>query len=318
MNQRLLGQTGMIVSEIAFGGVEIGMPYGIGVKNKADMISETKAISLLHEAIARGINLFDTARMYGASESIMGKAFRDRRDQVVICTKCSHFRDPGGPLPGPEELEKIIRTSLKDSLHKLQTRFIDVFMLHQADLEILENEMIADIFLKLKKEGIIRATGVSTYTLDESGKAIDSGVWDVIQLPFNLMDQSQQSLFPLAAEKGIGIVVRSVLLKGILSEKGINLHPALKNVEMHLKHFDRLLNESAKDLATLAIKFALSFKDVSAVLVGIDRMDYLHRSLAAGDGVYLDEYALSEARQLAYPHPEFLDLPRWDSMGWLT
>jgi aryl-alcohol dehydrogenase-like predicted oxidoreductase len=318
MNQRLLGHTGFHVSEIAFGGVEIGMPYGIGVKNKADMISEPEAIYLLHEAIESGINLFDTARMYGASESIMGQAFRDRRDQVVICTKCQHFRDPDDPLPPADKLEKIIKNSLKTSLNKLQTKFIDVFMLHQADVEILENDMIAEIFVELKNEGIIRATGVSTYTRDETRLAIKSGVWDVIQLPFNLMDQSQEALISLAAEKGIGIMVRSVLLKGILSEKGKNLHPALKNVEIHLKYYDELLNDSVPDLAALAIKFALSFKDVSSVLVGIDRMDYLRKSLMAADGVFLDEKALSRARQLAYPRPEFLDLARWDRMRWLT
>ncbi len=175
--------------------------------------------------------------MYGASESIMGQAFRDRRDQVVICTKCNHFRDPGGHLPPAEKLRNNHQKLIEGQSYKLQTTFIDVFMLHQADVEILENEMIAEIFVKLKNEGIIRATGVSTYTLDESRKAIDSGVWDVIQLPFNLMDQSQEALFSLAAEKGIGIMVRSVLLKGILSEKGKNLHPALKDVEMHLKHY---------------------------------------------------------------------------------
>lgn len=86
MNKRLLGQTGIKVSEIAFGGVEIGIPYGIGVSIKTDMISESEAICLLHEAIDSGINIFDTARMYGASESIMGRAFKGRRDQVVICT----------------------------------------------------------------------------------------------------------------------------------------------------------------------------------------------------------------------------------------
>jgi aryl-alcohol dehydrogenase-like predicted oxidoreductase len=318
MNQRLLGQTGMRVSEMAFGGVEIGMPYGIGIKNKADMISESEAIYLLHEAIGSGINFFDTARLYGASEAIMGRAFQDRRDQVVICTKCKHFRDNEGHLPPAEKIIGIIKNSLRGSLKELKTDYIDVYMLHQSDVEILENEMVAKIFVNLKNKGTIRATGVSTYALEETRKAINSGVWDVIQLPFNLMDQSQEALISLAAEKGIGIIVRSVLLKGILTEKGKNLHPALKDVEMHLKHYDELLNESAPDLATLAIKFALSFKDVSTVLVGIDRMDYLYKSLAAADAVYLDEKALSRARQLAYPHPEFLNLTRWDNMGWLT
>ncbi len=318
MNQRLLGQTGIKVSEIAFGGVEIGIPYGIGVKSKTDMISESQALYLLHEAIDSGINFFDTARMYGASESIMGRAFKDRRDQVVICTKCRPFRDRDGLLPPSDKLKKIIKNSLQDSLNELKTEFTDVYMLHQADVEILGNEMIAELFVNLKKEGIVRATGVSTYTLDETKKAINSGVWDVIQLPFNLLDQTQEALFPLAAEKGVGIMVRSVLFKGILSEKGKNLHPALKDVEIHLQLYDELLNDSTPDLATLAIKFALSFKKVSSVLVGIDRMDYLKKSLVIADGNYLDRETLMHAKELQYPDINFLDLVKWNRMGWLT
>ncbi len=318
MNKRVLGGTGIQVSEIAFGGVEIGIPYGIGVKSKSDMISESDAICLLHEAIDSGINIFDTARMYGASESIMGRAFKGRRDQVVICTKCRHLRDPDGHLPPDDKLKKIIMDSLQNSLHELKTDFIDIYLLHQADVEILKNETIAELFLQLKQEGVIRATGVSTYSQEETKRAINSGVWDVIQLPFNLMDQSQEALFSLAAKNGIGIQVRSVLFKGILSEKGKNLHPALKDVQMHLKLYDELLNASTPDLAMLAIKFALSFKEVSSVLIGIDRMDYLQKSLAVADGIYLDKATLARAMQLQYPHPEFLDLTRWARMGWLT
>lgn len=318
MNQRPLGNTGILVSEIAFGGVEIGLPYGIGVKSEADMLPESQAIRLLHAALDSGVNFFDTARMYGASETIMGRAFRDRRERVVICTKCRHFRDEKGGLPDSDTLVKIIQTSLRESLSALQTDFIDLYMLHQADVEILGREEIAETFVQLKKQGVIRATGVSNYKVEETKKAVDSGAWDVVQLPFNLMDQSQETQFSAAARAGVGIVVRSVLFKGILSEKGRNLHPALKDVEAHLRLYDQLLNPCAPDLPTLATKFALSFKEVSSVLVGIDRMEYLHSALAAADGDYLDEKTLARARALRYPQPEFLDLPKWDRMGWLT
>ncbi len=318
MNQRPLGQTGIQVSEIAFGGVEIGLPYGIGVKSKADMLSESEAIRLLHSALDSDINFFDTARMYGASESIMGRAFKDRRQRVVICTKCRHFRDSDGRLPDLDTLNGIIETSLKESLVALQTEFIDVYMLHQADLEILEINDVANTFLKLKKQGMIRATGVSTYSVEETKKAVESGVWDVIQLPFNLMDQSHGMHFSLASQQGVGIMVRSVLFKGILSERGRNLHPALKDVAAHIKNYEELLNATALDLPTLATKFALSFEHVSSVLVGIDRMAYLQKALAAANGVYLDEKTLARARELRYPDPPFLDLPKWDRMGWLT
>ncbi len=317
MKQRPLGNTGIRVSEIAFGGVEIGLPYGIGVKSEADMLSQSEAICLLHSAIDSGVNFFDTARLYGASEVIMGEAFKGRRDRVVISTKCRHFRDEKGNLPETKRLQEIIETSLHESLTALQTDFVDVYMLHQADVEILEREEIARTFLNLKKQGVIRATGVSTYRTEETEKAITSGVWDVVQVPFNLMDQSHGALFPVAARHGVGIVVRSVLFKGILSEKGRNLHPALRDVERHLTHYQELLGPKIPNLPTLAMKFALSFEAVSSVLVGIDRLEYLRQALAAADGEYLDEKMLARARALRYPQPEFLDLVKWDREGWL-
>jgi aryl-alcohol dehydrogenase-like predicted oxidoreductase len=256
--------------------------------------------------------------MYGASELIMGQAFQNRRDRVVICTKCRDFRDSNKRLPPSGKLMEIIETSLQESLTALKTDFIDVYMLHQADVQILDNSTIANRFLTLKKKGVIRATGVSTYSVEETKKAIDSGAWDVVQLPFNLMNQSQEVHFSLAAKLDVGIMVRSVLFKGLLSEKGKNLHPELKDVQAHLNHYEELLSESIPDLPTLATKFALSFNHVASVLVGIDRLAYLQKSLAAANGVYLDKKTLARARELRYPDLQFLDLVKWEKMGWLT
>ncbi|MFC5409280.1 aldo/keto reductase [Larkinella bovis] len=318
MRKRVLGATGITVSELAFGGVEIGLPYGIGVKGAEDMLSETEAIQLLHAATDSGVTFFDTARLYGASETIMGKAFRDRRSQVVIGTKCRHLRDCNGELPDGDALKKIIKTSLLESLTALQTDYVDVFMLHQADLGILANEDLPRIFADLKAQGAIRSTGVSTYSVEETQKAIESGVWDVIQLPFNLMDQRQAALFAQAREKGVGIVIRSVLLKGLLTSKGQQLHPALVDVENHIRRFDELVQEPVPDLSTLAIRFALAFPEVSSILVGIDKLTYLHQALAAVNGPELSTETAERAKKLAYPDPAFLDLPHWDRMGWLT
>lgn len=316
--KRSLGKTGIVVSEIAFGGVEIGMPYGIGVHDRSDMLSHAEAIRLLHVALEGGINFFDTARMYGESETIMGKAFHDRRQNVVLSTKCKHFRDENGQIPPYDRLRNTIGSSLHESLRELQTDYVDVFMLHQVDHSILENEDVSRVFSDLKRSGMIKAAGASTYTVDETAKAIDTGVWNVIQLPFNLLDQRQESLFPVAEKNGVGLVIRSVLLKGLLSSKGRGLHPALKDVEDHIKKYDQLLSPEIPEISTFATKFALSFNEVSAVLVGIDRIEYLNKSLLAANGHYLDARARMQAQQLAYPDPAFLDLPKWDRLGWLT
>lgn len=317
MKTRKLGSTGIEVSEIAFGGVEIGIPYGIGVKDRGNMLSENQAIKLLHSAIDEGINFFDTARLYGESERIMGNAFKNRRNEVVLCSKCNHIRDKEGKIYPQNELKKLIESSLEESLKTLQIDTLDVFMLHQADIEILENDFVAEIVGNLKTKGLMRATGVSVYVPEETKKAIETNAWDVIQLPFNLMDQRQKTYFDLAAQKGIAIVIRSVLMKGLLSDRGKDLHPALKEVEDFIQNYQRLLGNNANNLPSLATKFALSFDAVSAVLVGIDKMEYLNQSIQATNGNPLDEQTVIKANQLSYPEPDFLNLANWDRMGWL-
>lgn len=318
MKKRPLGNTGINVSEIAFGGVEIGLPYGIGVKSEADMLNRSEAIRLLHASLDKGINFFDTARMYGVSEEIMGQAFRDRRNKVVINTKCVKLRDKSGILPSTKKIKEIIEKSLNESLKALQTDYVDVYMLHQADLEILENDAIASTFHHLRKKGIIRANGTSVYSVEETKKTIDSGNWDVVQLPFNLMDQSHGVNFPIAEKNKIGIMVRSVLFKGILSNKGRSLHSKLLDVEQHLKSYKELCIKMDCDLAGLALKFALSFEQVSSVLVGMDRLEYLENSINVADGNYMDSEILKRARALEYPEIDFLDLVSWEKNGWLT
>lgn len=316
MKTRKLGQTGIEVSEIAFGGVEIGVPYGIGVNSREDMLPRKKAVDLLHEALDKGINFFDTARLYGESESIMGEAFLDRRVKVVLSTKCKHFKDNTGTIPSYSSLKKRINESLAESLSNLRTDYVDVFMLHQADLEILDNDDVKEIFVNLKSSGKIRAIGASTYTSAETRKAIANG-WEVIQCPFNMMDQRHEENFRYAAENGVGVIIRSALMKGLLSDRGTGLHPALQDVENHIQKYRSLLTENITEISTLAKKFALSFSEVSSVLVGIDRQEYLEKALYAVSGKLLDQTNLSKAKALAYPDPDFLDLPKWDRMGWL-
>ena len=318
MNKRILGRTNIKVSEISFGTVSLGIPYGIGVSGNDGMPSETEAIELLRSALDKGINFFDTARGYGCSEELIGKAFRDRREDVIISTKCAHLYDKNEQLLPDGELKEIIDNSMKESLSALQTDYVDVYMIHNGDLKTLSNKIVVEVFSEYKRKGLAKAIGVSTYTVDQARKAIESGVWDVVQVAYNLMDQRQGEFFTLAREHGVGVVVRSVLFKGILTDRGRNLHPELKSVQQHRQAYNELLSDKVPTLSDLATKFVLSQKEVSSVLVGIDKDEYLDKALAVADGSYLDEKTLTKAKELAYPEPEFLDLHKWDVNGWLT
>lgn len=317
MNKRLLGNTGITVSEVAFGCVEIGLPYGIGVNSESQMLSTDDAIKLLHSALDKGINFFDTARQYGKSEYILGEAFKDRRKDVVIATKCRHIRTKEKKIPEDSELQLLIETSLQESLDALQTNYVDVFMLHDGDPEVMLHPVVISSFKKFKKEGKIRATGVSTYSPVETQTAINSEFWNVVQVPFNLMDQRHGHYFDMANEAGVGIIIRSVLMKGLLSNRGKDLHIALKNVESHIQEYNKLKELTARELPDVAVKFALSYPQVSAVLIGIDKMEYLVNAINVADGKYFNMAELTLAKELQFPQPDFLNLHQWSVNGWL-
>lgn len=316
MNQRKLGDTGINVSEIAFGAVEIGMPYGIGVHSKEDMPDENDAIRLLQAAFDAGINFIDTGRHYGKSENIIGKAFRQNRDAVVIATKCLHLGDLSEATSST--IRESILNSLHDSLDALQTDFVDIYMMHDSDPKVLQHPDVLETFSKLKAAGTIRATGISTYTPEETRTVIESGNWDVVQVPFNLLDQRHETLFGLAAKNGVGIVIRSVLMKGLLSNRGRNLHPALSSVEKKIEQLQTFARQMKTSLPALATRFALSFPEVASVLVGLDKFEYLNQSLEVANGKYFSNNDLEEVRRLAFEDPKFLNLHEWNVKGWLV
>ena len=305
------------MSEIAFGGVEIGIPYGIGIEHESQLLAECDAIALLRQALDGGINLFDTARMYGRSEALIGKAFKGRRDQVVISTKCFSLHDDQHRLLSGRDLRERIRSNLTQSLQALQTDYVDIFLLHQVDAEILHSTEVVQVLAELKRQGLVRAVGASIYGVEQTRTAVQSSTWDVVQLAFNLMDQRAAELLPIAQARGVGVMVRSVLLKGILSDRGEQLHPQLMPVEQHRQVYAELIKKGPfGTLSELAIAFVLAHDTVSTALLGIDRMEYLEQALKIGTST-LDRETLERARQLAYPDSEFLDLSKWKHEGWL-
>lgn len=317
MNKKPLGRTGIEVSEISFGCVEIGLPYGLGVTEEHDVPREDEAIGLLRTALDSGINFYDTARIYGRSEKVLGKAFADRRDEVVISTKCTHFPEPLSTYSS-EEIRGIIRESLETSLAQLETEYVDVYMLHNGTTDVLAHPDVTEAFDECRTKGLARAIGVSTYTPTETKIAIEEGFWNVVQLPYHLMDQRQGDFFRLASEKGIGLVIRSVLFRGLLTDRAKTLRPELRRLQDHRETYNPILAETGLSLAELAMSFVLSQPEVGSVLVGIDRMEYLQTALAMGGRPRLEDEILSRLKGMAFPDPEWIDLRSWDRRGWLT
>lgn len=301
-----------MVSEIAFGGVGIGLSYA-----DQPMPSRDSSLQLLSDALDQGINFYDTARQYGESEALIGEAFSHKREDVIIATKAAHFLEEDGSLPPSDAIHSRIRSSLDDSLTDLQTDYVDIFMLHQCNREVLENESIQTVFSSLKKEGLVRFSGASTYEPEDSRTCIESDVWDVIQMPANLLDKRHLQILDLAEEKGIGVVVRSVLFRGMLTGQPLNLPPELYEVQAYIEQLLALDKAVYNDLLTMAVKYVLSYPDVSAALIGMDKLKHLEKAIEVEEAHDLEVQTQLELEAMAFDNTELLNLSNWIKRGWL-
>jgi aryl-alcohol dehydrogenase-like predicted oxidoreductase len=284
MNYRTLGRTGLRVSALALGTVQLGLDYGIRAPGHFGRPPEEEAIRLVHAAIDAGINLIDTARAYGASETVLGRALQGRRERVILATKVVTQRPLGSTATG-EELRRHMLASLDASLRELQTDWVDLWQIHNLDQPLLEqSDLLEEVFDDVRRAGKVRWVGASTYGVEMPLAAVRSGIFDVVQVTYSVLDQRlADEVFPLAAAQDVGVVVRSVLLQGALTERGDHLPDHLEALRARSRRFRQLVAESGVDLspAQAAIAFALAHPQINAVLTGVRTLAELTENLHA-------------------------------------
>jgi uncharacterized protein len=198
-----LGRTGMMVSEVGFGGIPI-------IRLDSDA-----AVRVLRRAYDRGITFYDTANAYRDSEAKIGKAFQGMRDKVVIATKTIR-RDAASAM---EQLE--------NSLKMLRTDYIDLYQLHQIAHEKEWQAVTApggalEAVAKAKLAGKVRHIGVTSHSLDMAIKLVRTELFSTVQFPFNFIESDAAAeLFPLARELGVGILVMKPFAGGVIDNADI-------------------------------------------------------------------------------------------------
>jgi len=187
------------------------------------------SIEAIHAGLDRGANLIDTAPVYGfgLSEEIVGSAVREyegaSRDELVIASKAGLQWDEDDP--SSDEMWRNsdpdrIRREIEASLERLQMEYIDLYQIHWPDPEVPYEET-GEVLQKLKKEGKIRAVGVSNYNVEQMD-AFSSGGRDLdtLQPLYNLFEpETGENLLPYCNENNIGTLTYSVLCRGLLSGK---------------------------------------------------------------------------------------------------
>lgn len=285
MNYRELGSTGIKVSEVGFGA------WQLGNAKDWDGVSDEQGIRLVHEAIDQGCNFFDTAPNYGGgnSEAILGQALAGKRTDMVINSKFGHH--PDGTVNFDSQL---IRRSVEDSLRRLKTDYLDSILLHNPPLEISKGGTDHfEVLESLKQEGKIRAYGASVDSGREMDELMRSTNSEIIEVMFNIFHQEPRKAFKMAAERKVGLIVKVPLDSGWLSgkydEKSIFTDIRSRWNREHLTKRAQLLPaikgmlEPGESLVQLALRYILSYQEVSTVIPGNKNVEQLIENLSASD-----------------------------------
>ena len=231
MNYRVLGASEIQASVVGLGTWAIGGWMWGGA-------DEAEAVRAIHAAMDEGINLIDTAPAYGfgLSEEIVGRAIRDRRDKMVLATKCGlvwqreagqfffNSDDAGLNPVGPRKIYRYlaassIREELEQSLERLGTDYVDLYQTHWQDATTPIAETMEEL-LKLKSEGKIRAIGVCNASSADMEEYRAIGPLDSDQEKYSMLDrQIEHDQLPYCDKSGIAMLAYSPLALGLLTGK---------------------------------------------------------------------------------------------------
>lgn len=310
MQYRTLGRTGIKVSPYCLGAMMFG---GIGNADQGD------CIRMIHKALDAGINFIDTADFYshGESEEILGEALKGRRQNVVLTTK-GHL--PMGDDPNQQgNSRRWLTRAVEDSLRRLQTDAIDLYMVHRPapDTDIEET---LSVLTDLMRDGKIRAIGSSTFPasqiVEAQWVAERRGLarFRAEQPSYSILNRGiEREVLPACEQYGMGVMVWSPLAMGMLTgrySKGhevesrrVRVNPGYMTDDAKLAAVEQLIpvaEAAGLSLTHMAMAFAIAHPGVTAATLGPRTMQQLD-DLLAGAEVVLDDETLDRIDAIVAP-----------------
>ncbi|CAI8847931.1 aldo/keto reductase [Bacillus pseudomycoides] len=306
MKYRALGKTSLTVSEIGFSAWAIG-------GDEWGRVNDKHSISAMKKAIECGVNFIDTADVYGLghSEKLVAQAIKEHRNDIILSTKgglIGHHYDPDGE-PVYDTAAKVIAV-FETSLLRLQTDYIDVYFCHIWWDKKEETEAFLRAFEILKRDGKVRAVGVSTHDLQYIKNFNKDGQIDVIQLDYSILNREPENdILPYLQEKNLGAVIRGPLKMGILTGKFTDQttfpHGDLRQdwpketwFQDDLRKVEQLrsLSNPKQTLGQLALRYVLSHPAVSVAIPGAKTANQAAENVAASARPLLLEEELAYIR----------------------
>lgn len=312
VKKRLLGKSGIEVSEIGFGlWAAGGDAWG--------PTDDQEILNAIDYALDHGVNFFDTADVYGwgHSEELLGKAMKGRRDRFVVATKIGWWGfDSEAGRSAYTTVEKLI-AGVESNLRRLNTDYVDVIQCH-IDFRDPTMEIFLEGFQRLQREGKVRAYGVSTSDFEYLKAFNHDGNCATLQIDYSILNRTPEAeIFPYCQRENIGVIVRGALAMGILTGKFTpetrfpendwrrRWHENEDEYRIFLRDLETVekLRPLAKGrtLAQLALQFVLAHPAVSTVIPGIKTVAQAETNIQAGLLPPLDAETLAAIDSIVPP-----------------
>jgi aryl-alcohol dehydrogenase-like predicted oxidoreductase len=262
---------------------------------------DSESIATIHHALDRGVTFLDTADMYGwgKNEELVGRAIRDRRDDVFLATKFGNVRGPNGEFLGVRGDPEYVRSACEASLERLGVETIDLYYQHRVDTKVPIEDTVGAM-VRLKEEGKIRFLGLSEAAPQTIRKAHAVHPITAVQTELSLWSRDAEGeVIPTVRELGIGYVAYSPLGRGFLSGRFKSPadfpegdfrknHPRFQgeNFEKNLQlveEVEAMAKEKGCTTAQLALAWVLAQGDDIVPIPGTKHVRYLDENIGALD-----------------------------------
>lgn len=267
------------VARLALGTAQLGMPYGIA--NRRGPPGRRAALSILAQAHEAGIEWLDTAPVYGEAEALVGRFLRSGNGTAAmrVCTKLPGLRADLSAA----QVRAVATRCVERSRRVLNRDTIDLYLLHQsADLR-RHGAALADCLGEFSRRGWIRRYGASVYAPAEARAAIDGGLGQGIQYPFNLLDRRFVTSGCAAALRAAGSLsfARSPLLQGVLGLAPAQLPVPVSAAGRYLRALSAVVAPYRMSTVAAAIAFAAQESGADWIVAGVEHPEQVAELAAA-------------------------------------